>query len=692
MSKRPVCVAVWLASASVLSPCCTAAADAALQEVVITAGLRLQPLERAPVSATVLAADTLAAAGLVHLGDVLGLVPNLHYAGGTSRPRYFQLRGIGELEQYEGAPNPSVGFLIDGIDFSGIGMAAFLQDVARVDVLRGPQGTAYGANALAGLVSVQSQAPQAGSALRAEAQWGDYGQRSGSLVLNHELGSPDLALRLTAHRGVADGFRRNVFLGRDDTNGFDESLLRARLRWQAAPDLAVDLTALLSQLDNGYDGWALDNSRTTRSDRPGEDDQRSLGLSAHVEYSGWQGLSLHSLTSYADSDIRYSFDGDWANDAYWGADGPYDFYERTARTRRNFSQDLRLASSGGQRVDGVAGLYLLQLEERYDLLDLYNGEVYRQLGSDYRATSLAAYGQLDVALAPRWQLSLGLRREQRDARYADSNALRFDPVDTMLGGHLALTRQFEGGSSAYVTATRGYKAGGFNLATSLPADLARFDPESLWNLEAGWRWRDAAARADLQASVFHMRRVDQQVSSSFQSDPQDPLTFVYLTDNAARGSNRGLEVQGGWRPWPALRLGATLGLLRARFDRYELAGERLDGRDQAHAPRYTASLSADWQHSTGWFARVDASATDGYYFSASHAQRAPAHELVNLRLGYAAARWSASLWVRNLFDEHYVTRGFYFGNEPPDFAPKRYTNAGEPRHGGLRFTYDLRAD
>ncbi|MGH8285698.1 MAG: TonB-dependent receptor plug domain-containing protein, partial [Steroidobacteraceae bacterium] len=128
-----------------------------LEEVVVTASLREQEASELPVSLTVLEGETLRRAGVQHFQDVLGLVPNLNWSAGSSRPRYFQIRGIGELEQYQGAPNPSVGFLIDDIDFSGIGMPATLFDVEQIEVLRGPQGTLYGANALAGMINVRTR-------------------------------------------------------------------------------------------------------------------------------------------------------------------------------------------------------------------------------------------------------------------------------------------------------------------------------------------------------------------------------------------------------------------------------------------------------------------------------------------------------------------------------------------------------
>src|SRR6188474_2588747 len=146
-----------------------AADDEALEEVIVTATLREQSLVETPVSITVLNERTLQDAGRQHFEDVLAAVPNLNWAGGTSRPRFFQIRGVGEREQYEGAPNPSVGFLIDDIDFSGLGMPATLYDVKQIEVLRGPQGTQYGANALAGLIVVRGNEPEAEAGYSVEA-------------------------------------------------------------------------------------------------------------------------------------------------------------------------------------------------------------------------------------------------------------------------------------------------------------------------------------------------------------------------------------------------------------------------------------------------------------------------------------------------------------------------------------------
>ena len=115
-----------------------------LEEIVVTASLRAETQLEAPTSLTVLGAEAIAQSGEQHFEELMPLVPNLNWSAGSSRPRYFQIRGIGERSQYQGAPNPSVGFVVDDIDFSGIGTIATLWDIERIEVIEGPVSTAYG--------------------------------------------------------------------------------------------------------------------------------------------------------------------------------------------------------------------------------------------------------------------------------------------------------------------------------------------------------------------------------------------------------------------------------------------------------------------------------------------------------------------------------------------------------------------
>ena len=128
-----------------------------LSEIVVTAELRKNTLLDHSGSTTVLSEKNLKQLSAQHLEDILNSVPNLNFSGGTSRARFFQIRGIGERSQYAEPINPPVGLLIDDIDFTGVGNAATMLDVAQVEVLRGPQGTLHGANAMAGLINVRSK-------------------------------------------------------------------------------------------------------------------------------------------------------------------------------------------------------------------------------------------------------------------------------------------------------------------------------------------------------------------------------------------------------------------------------------------------------------------------------------------------------------------------------------------------------
>lgn len=687
-----------------------AAADTPLEEVVVSATLlRDQNLQQVPASVTVLDTTTLSRPGQQHLEDVLALVPNLNWAGGTSRPRYFQIRGIGEREQYEGAPNPSVGFLIDDIDFSGIGMPATLFDVSQVEVLRGPQGTRLGANALAGLISVHSADPSTAPGLAVEASGADYNTGSVGLIATGPVESLNSAWRLSVEKFRSDGFRDDVFLNRKDTNNRDELTARLKWRWNASEDTRVDFTLLHSDIDDGYDGWSIDNSWRSESDRPGVDTQRATAASVRLESSAWAAATLTVIGAYANSSSVNSYDSDWGNAQFW-APYIYDYFARSDRDRSTSTLEVRLASAAPKQAGEVAwlvGVYGLRLAEdgRDTSVGVYQDPFFPEfdgssddfLTSRFQAHDEAAFGQLDGLFTERLRWSAGLRSEQRRSDYRDSGVWQGDPRvsdldqrNRMVGGHVSLSFDVSKATTAYTSISRGYKAGGFNLGR-VPPDRLEFRPEFLWNYEMGVKGSLFGGRVYADTAIFYSRRRNVQVRTGDQIDRSDPNSFVFFTDNASAGYNYGVESSLRWQITERWDVNASLGLLRTRYLNYGQGDLLLPDREQAHAPQYQAALSAGWHHPRGWTARADVTALDAFYFDVPpNDTRSNSYVLTNLQFGYEAARWSAYLWGRNVLNETYAIRGFYFGNEPPDFPNKLYIQRGDPRQIGVTFHYSFR--
>ena len=678
------------------------ASDDTLDEVVVTASLRPTSVASLAQSVTVLDSDTLQRAGVQHFEDVLGLIPDLNWAAGTSRPRFFQLRGIGEVEQYQGAPNPSVGFLIDDIDFSGVGMPATLFDTKQIEVLRGPQGTSYGANALAGLISVRTADPGTDFELHSEFTGGTYDTRAAGIVIGDGLAGGEAGWRLVAQQYLSDGFRHDAFYDMNSTNGYDEGTLRGKLHWQFNAALQADLTLMHVNINNGYDAWSIYNTTTTYSNQPGRDEQRSNGVALRLLDSIDGVGELRSISSAASSAIVYSFDGDWGNDTLWGPYAPYDYFQSDNRDRRTFAEDLRLTGDASRALFGalrwLAGVYALRLTESDHLVyvydNTYNGAGSSTLDSQYGATNLAWYGSLDADLGTRTSVSGGLRVERREADYADSaDAATPFPQQTndMIGGNLSWMRNTGDGTHLYVTLARGYKGGGFNIGSEILSEQRSFGPESLWSLETGLKYARPDSPLQLQADVFYMRRQHMQVYLSEQLQQNNPLDYVFFTQNAADGENFGFESQGSYRLGTRWQFSGSAALLHTRYLGVDgvFTSLGIDGRAQPFAPGYEVSGAIEYREPGGWFARLDSHALDSFYYYTSDAQTSHSYHLENLRVGYRRGAWTASTWVRNLFDVHYAQQGFYFGLIPPNFPNQSFLQHGDPRQIGITISYDL---
>lgn len=695
-----------------------------LEEVLVTAEFRPLTLEDTAASISVFSQQAIEDRKAVYLDQLLNLAPNVNFASGASRGRFFQVRGIGERSQFVEPINPSVGLLVDGMDFTGIGAVAGTFDLRQVEVLRGPQGTLFGANALAGLINMVSNAPTDEFGGRAEVILGNEAQRNVSVALGGPA-SNTLRWRLAAQANQSDGFTRNVFLGRP-TQDIDERHARGRMNWTPRDDLEFDLTVLLSDVDNGYDAFSLDNTRETYSDEPGRDTLESVAGALRSRWALAAGGVLELLLSHVDADTDYSFDEDWSNrgicdgtpcdSSLWGFDWWYSSVDAYARGNRNTVADLRwLSAEDADGLSWVAGLYSRQQDQSLERVYTFASGDFL---SEYDTRNLAAYGQLDIPLAGAWTVSAGLRLERRDWDYEDNVSGTAGTPGTsededFWGGRLALEYRSDSGVLWYGLVSRGYKPGGYNSALAsqlpdleaagveLPPDALLFGGERLLNYELGVKGRYLDGRLRLGLALFYQDRDEVQVKQSIvipvaAGSDACPCLFVDSLQNASGGANQGLELELDWLATDQLRLFGSLGLLDTRYRDYQSFTHSeadpengvpfdLSGREQAHAPAYQYTVGAELRLGEPWAVQMDIEGKDGFYTSANHNERTDSYILLNLRLAWATGPFELALWGRNLTDQDVQTRGFGgFGNDPRKFYEvEPYYQLGEPRVYGV---------
>ena len=677
-----------------------------IETITVTSDFRQQSLLKTPASLSILTDIEIKQRNAQHLEELIAVSPNVNFSSGSQRARYYQIRGIGERSQFQEPINPSVGMIIDGVDFTGIGSIANLFDVQQAEIFRGPQGTRFGANALAGMINITTNAPtdEFEGAVKLDA--GNYNSYGLGLALSGPANNT-VNYRFVANQYSSDGFIDNTYLNKSDTNNRDETSLRGKLSIQANKELTIDLTAFYFDFDNGYDAFSLDNTpqgkRETLSDEPGVDQQATSALSAKFTYQGFDNFTLIALASHADTDLIYGYDEDWAyvgisdpanienqDFAYWEYSST-DYYFRDKSTQ---TVELRALSNIDNEIfngstSWITGIYFKNDDENLQ-------RQYTYLDSDFTSTfdtqSFALYGQLDSQLNAKWSLTTGLRVETRNADYINSDGFNDSTEDTMIGGKLVLSYQQNDDSFWYGSINRGYKAGGANTDGSLPDDLRTFDPEYLLNYELGYKVSLLNNTAFIRTAIFYMDRDDVQVKSSKTIVRDDGSSeFIDYLGNAATGSNIGIEIEAAWQVNEIVDLYGSLGLLDTEFSDFINAyGESLNGREQAHAPNYQFNLGINIQPSEYWLVNISVDGKDDFYFSDSHDEKSGSVTLLNASLSYLSDDYQVKIWARNLTDKDYANRGFYFGNDPRDgYAAKQYTQLAEPLVFGVTVDYQF---
>ena len=641
-----------------------------------------------------------------HFENLSYLVPNLNFAASDSRARHFQIRGIGERSGYERTPNSAVGFLIDDIDYSGQGGIATTFDVDQIEVHRGPQGSRIGSNALAGLIYIKTKEPTEVFEGTSEVVLGTYGTHNAGIA----FGGPtqfnqNITYRVALRADYSDGFRKNLFLGKSNTSKKDEDTYRLKLNWKVRDKTTLKFLITQIDLDDPADIWTIDGSLNTLSDRPGMDSQKTNAYSMKI-FNSYDGYELQSITSITDTDVVLSYDADWGN-ANSHAPFIYDYFSETLRDRETFNQELRLVSdpvdfNSNKNTEWVIGISYLDVEEiNFKNDDGVYGDPSDPFGpytskssfsSNFSSDNLSIFGNVDYFFDEFTKLSIGARWEDYESNYYDSFGESFNPADQMSGGKISLNKNLSDVANIFISIARGFNQGGFNLNLGLEPESKNsnlyYDPEFLTNYEVGFNAQLFDAKMNIATVIFYSDREDQQVLISTQVDPTDPNTFSFLTQNAAEGTNKGLELNIDMQLKESLNFFARLGLLKTEINNWKSRPD-LEGRAQAHAPKKSYAIGMNWSITDRASLSIDVVGKSSFYYSDSHNNQSKAYSLTNINFDYLIGSWTYSIWARNIFDEYYSVRGFYFGNEAPDFKDTLYERHGDPRHLGLSVRYDF---
>ena len=696
-----------------------AIAQGVLEEVIVTAQKRAENIQEVPISITAFSGEFLEENGIQRVSQVAHITPNFSIAGSTqpSNSR-IQIRGIGAAGN--NAIEPSVGVFIDGVYYPRPGSTiGLLKDISSFEVLRGPQGTLFGRNTVAGAMNITTRNPSQETEGALELGYGAYDLYEVGGSFNAAL-SDSVAGRIAFMYADRDGYGDNLLTG-EEYGARDDLVVRGKLQFEVSDQLSILVTADHAKInaegigsevlnatsnpvfearnaalygaspvtDDSYD-WKV--NQVVNDDH--EDEQS--GVSVDINYEFANGTQLRSITAARTWEATYT-DGD-VNIARELIPGTTDYDNET------LSQELQLTSPGGETVDWLAGVYYY--EEEYDI-DLVRdaGEAFcaptiaaiagpqfgaiclagPQEGATTNAftqelESLAVFGQATWNVNDALSTTLGLRwtDDEKDGDYvavvnnlaaglfaANENAVGMERNDSKTTWFGNVSWNASDDLMLFATASTGYKSGGFNSQSGgrVPlGDRRIFSPEETTNYELGVKSTLLDGTMTANATLYRMDIDD------FQDRAFDGLSFVVL--NAGEVRQQGIEVDINWVPIEPLRIVAGMGYLDSEYLSFRTAPglpggppQDLTGERRNFSPEWQTSVTADWTQPLGnglqWFVGTSWSWLDeqnvGTSCNNDPQAMQDAYSIVNARLGLRSA---AGDWEIALFGNNLTEEDF----------------------------------
>jgi iron complex outermembrane recepter protein len=723
----------------------SAAAAADSGEIVVTAQKRRERLQDVPLAVTAVTGDTLANRQIKDTNSLVAAIPSLSYQQGANPTNTsFRIRGVGTALFGQGVES-SVSVVVDGVVAvrSAQGFSD-LADVERVEVLRGPQGTLFGKNASAGVISVTTAKPSSRFEARGDATIAQYGEYRAGGTVSGPLSST-LRARVSGFYSDVRGITRNI--GTNEwVNGSKSWGVRGKLDWDATSTLNFLLSAdyrktdadccasTLIQIVNPVLQKLVGPVQASSTNRTINEDSNTYANSTSETYSLTGTLDLGRATATSISayqhytlDVNQPIDrinapqplfvGPGAAYAWWNQNhGQVDL--------KAFSQELRIANNGKGDLNYVVGAFYMHsfIDRPFDRRRARctagtigqpcaaANIVYQSVQSDImlKQDSIALFGQADYRLVGGLRAIGGIRVQyERGTNHGSRTApiLPGDVVfpnnpsvsgsvtahDTAVTGKAGLQYEFSRTAQAYATYTRGYKGIGYEMEIS--ADLAHqnpVQPEHVNAYELGFKGRTSDGTLSVAAAVFRADYTNLQV----QANRSDPTTGVvqFVTTNAGSSRTQGVEVEATVRPSSSFSVNgaATYSHSRINIDGLNCAlqlqapapvmsgtpinicyktsatatpQQNLRNRHLQASPDWRISVTPRYDFSAGrsldGFAQFSINYTSEQNFTSELDPLAEqqAYALVDASVGVTTSdrRYSLSVFVKNLFNEHYLT-------------------------------------
>ncbi|MES2017695.1 MAG: TonB-dependent receptor [Pseudomonadota bacterium] len=761
--------------------------------VTVTAQNRTQKAQDVPIALQIIGAEQIGKLAAPNLAEMNGYVPGLSVSAEQPTQPAMSMRGIGTGDFGIGTDSP-VGMYIDGVYAGKTGGAVMnFNDIQRVEVLKGPQGTLFGRNSAGGAISVVTKEPSNQEEAELRVRIGNYNTRNVQALMNAPL-SDTVALRVSIVHDSTDGTIRDAATGKDLQSG-EDSGVKATLRWNAPANTKLLLSYEYEKLNHlarpaiglidGKPGLPVDphtflNPLTAPvyNDAIGNGETRDFhGATLRIEKPlGW--ATFNSTTAMRRFNSRNRQDNDGTNKVVTYLD------TENAETNRSWQQEFRL-SGNNATADWVAGMSFFhesatqasQVTTNTDTLDTVFGNVagfpvYTLLdgaaqmagipaqffGNSWQETmhvkgnykAAAVYGDVIWHMAPKLNLTTGVRftRDNKqfswfspnrkadglDATVNGLNQLGFfdalvamgavspEELQMMMGAltqniefttpgasvqplsrsnkwsdvspRAVLDYKFTPDAMAFASVSKGYQAGGFNALSV----NGMYEPEKVWNYEAGIKTYNRDLKLMFNASVFKYVFSNLQSLSLVNNGAAIPTYQITSSDQGANGFD--LEMR--WQPQRDLRLNFSSAYIDQTYKHFVTSeGANLSGQ-AVGTPAWSAAGGVEYflrnvaggdvnltlQHAYSGPTRCNADALQGSCLVTPTFRVGGAHNRTDLRIGYEAGNhhWGIALYANNLFDNRYVTG---IGNTTASTLGTPYASISAPRKVGLEFRLSM---